>query len=250
MPSLKTYLALALAVLAFLGVLGLSGCGDKNPSSDYDPDTGRHPANWLLSVQGGTTNQGQGTTPNQGGTTTIQGPSGPGIFDLPFHSGHGVAATQHLDTCLPCHGTNFTGGISKVACTLCHIGGLGVPGGFGPGGIGQAERDIHGPLGYYHHMIYVRQHGASECSSAFCHGTNLQGGTGPSCSSCHMGGPFSIHPPEWRDQITLHGGYVLANGASACRNAVCHGTRLQGVFLSGPACNDCHNFSQAQLDSF
>lgn len=212
----KTSLALALVVLAFLGVLSLAGCGDKNKASDYDPDIGKHPADWL---------------PTR----------------------HGQAALEHIETCRPCHGDDFTGGISKVACTQCHLGGVG---GFTPFGIGSAESQIHGPLGYYYHAIYVNQHGATGCATTFCHGVNLKGGTGPACDACHMqpvtgvNGPFSVHPLEWRDQITLHGGFVLQHGASACRNAVCHGPQLQGVFLSGPACNDCHNFTTTQLNNF
>jgi hypothetical protein len=200
----KTSLALALAMLVFLGVLSIAGCGDKNDQSHFDPDSGNHPADWLPAA-------------------------------------HMAAAQAHLDTCTPCHGTDFNGGISKVACTQCHLG--------DQTHVHPLDWDLHGDLAYALHGPYVDLHGAAACSNAFCHGTNLQGvaGSGPSCSSCHLGGPLSPHPLEWANEINIHGGYVLANGTSGppnqgCRNVTCHGADLQGVFLSGPACNQCHHF--------
>jgi hypothetical protein len=202
MPSIKKpSLALALALLALLGLLSVAGCGDKNSYSTYDPDIGQHPAGWLP-------------------------------------AGHAPAALRAIDTCTQCHGQDLNGGISKVSCNLCHLG--------GPGHVHPVEWDIHGHFGYALHGGYVQQHGAQACANIYCHGANLEGvaGSGPSCSSCHMGGPFEIHPQVWRNDITLHGGWVLQNGTAGCRNATCHGPQLQGVFLSGPGCNDCHAFDE------
>jgi hypothetical protein len=193
-------------MLVCLGLLGLTGCGDKNAKSNFDPDSGRHPADWLPVA-------------------------------------HSVAALAHIDTCTPCHGADFNGGISQVPCSRCHLG--------GPFNVHPLEWDAHGDLTYALHGGFVQQNGATACSNVFCHGANLQGvaASGPSCTSCHIGGPFSVHPVEWANQITLHGGYVLQNGTSGppnqgCRNVTCHGPTLEGVFLSGPACNDCHNFDK------
>lgn len=199
-------IALALACLVVLG--GLGGCGDENSRSTYDPEQGNHPSGWLP-------------------------------------SGHAGPARAHLDSCRDCHGQDFSGGIAKVACTQCHLGG---PLDIHP--VAWSTPGPHGPLGYALHASFVQQNGAASCANAFCHGTDLAGvpGSGPSCSSCHMGGPFSVHPPEWNNQITLHGGYVLQNGTAACRNAVCHGPQLEGVFLSGPGCNACHSFATPIAD--
>jgi hypothetical protein len=222
MPQIKSSLILALAMLSFLGFLSLAGCGDTNSKSNYDPDLGKHPAGWLP-------------------------------------AGHAAAARADIDSCRACHGQDFTGGISKVACTLCHLGQF-FTGAIGTGpepglivshfGVHPPEWTIHGDLTYALHGPYVQQHGAAACANAFCHGTDLQGVplSGPSCSSCHMGGPFSMHPIEWANQINLHGGYVLQHGTfgppnQGCRNVTCHGAQLQGVLLSGPACNDCHSFA-------
>ena len=203
MPQItKTSLALALAVLAFVGVLALGGCGDKNPQSVYDPDSGKHPAGWLP-------------------------------------DGHLQAALAHLDNCTQCHGADLSGGMSKVACAQCHSGRF---------------FQVHPPewdsLAYARHPAYVRAHGAGFCDSAFCHGLGLTGGTvggsGPSCSGCHIGGPEAVHPwaneaQDFAGNPPLHAQYVFVHGGTAsCRNDTCHGAELQGVLLSGPACSACH----------
>jgi hypothetical protein len=231
MPQImKSSLVLALLLLAFLGILTVAGCGDGNSQSHYDPDQGRHPADWLP-------------------------------------SGHIQPALQHLDTCEDCHGSNvngqFTslssGGISKVACSQCHVLAHSAAG----------NPSVH-PLDwdnlvYVRHAAYVGWHGTNRgttnCASTFCHGNNLEGGGGPSCSSCHIGGPTQIHPWDISpnhsiDQqidlaatpVPLHGQFVFTHGTtSTCRNAVCHGAQLQGVLLSGPACSICHGSAVANF---
>lgn len=188
-----TFLALCLLLLVF----ALSGCGDKNSQGDVNPVTGAHSYIWLTSA------------------------------------GHPVVAKAQINSCAECHGGDFKGGISKVACTQCHLGN---------------QFEVHpllwGQYAYALHGGYVKQNGTAGCSNLNCHGTDLAGvaGSGPSCSSCHMGGPTSSHPLAWNADITLHASYVGQNGTSSCRSIVCHGSNLQGVFLSGPSCNACHNF--------
>ena len=148
-------------------------------------------------------------------------------------TGHTVAAQRDILSCTDCHGHDFAGGISKVPCTRCHLGNQ------------QAIHPVQwGQYAYALHGSYVRRNGSTSCANALCHGTNLDGigGTGPSCTSCHMGGATSVHPLPWNVEITLHAGFVGQNGTSVCRNVVCHGANLQGVFLSGPGCNACHKF--------
>ncbi|MBJ6727918.1 hypothetical protein [Geomesophilobacter sediminis] len=196
----KTSPAWALVALMFGCILSLGGCGDASSQSDLDPESGAHPAGWLP-------------------------------------AGHVSPALSHINTCQPCHGDDFSGGISKVACTQCHLG---------------DQIHVH-PLDwdnlvYARHATYVNQHGAAACANAFCHGTNLQGvaASGPSCTSCHIGGAFHVHP--WTSTAQdlaatppLHAQFVLTHGnTQTCRNVVCHGAQLQGVLLSGPPCSACH----------
>lgn len=149
---------------------------------------------------------------------------------------HSQAATADIDSCTECHGSDFSGGIAKVSCTQCHLG---------------DEKEVHpldwGDYAYARHPAYVAQNGTTKCANQYCHGTTLAGvaSSGPSCTSCHIGGVNAVHPwTAFSDFSTgrtpLHGQYAQANGENSCRNAVCHGANLQGVILSGPACGSCH----------
>jgi hypothetical protein len=194
MPQIKT--PLLFLVLWSLLLIPLSGCGDPNGQADLNPVTGKHsdPA-WLP-------------------------------------TGHTSAAKDHGYSCTVCHGEDLGGGISKVACTKCHLGN---------------QQKVHpvrwGAYAYALHSQFVGQNGSASCAAASCHGTDLKGvaGSGPSCSSCHLGGPTSAHPQSWNsDIISRHPGYVGNLPAGSCATAVCHGTDLKGVFLSGPSCGSCH----------
>lgn len=89
------------------------------------------------------------------------------------------------------------------------------------------------------HMKAVTMSGPDDCSS--CHGTDLEGGiSGISCTSCHLGGPTSVHPADWVPVYSTHDPYVEASGTGACANLYCHGASLTGVANSGPSCMSCH----------
>ncbi len=77
------------------------------------------------------------------------------------------------------------------------------------------------------------------CSS--CHGADFKGGmSGVSCTTCHLGSPTSVHPPDWVPVYSTHGSYAKTNSTAACANQYCHGTSLAGVSNSGPSCTSCH----------
>lgn len=154
-----------------------------------------------------------------------------------WQTGHKTAGKTNLESCFECHGEELDGGISKVSCTQCHLG---------------SSENIHplqwGSYAYARHSRYVLENGTTSCANAACHGVDLLGvvNSGPSCATCHIGGTLSKHPAAWGPvngnyDLTLHGRFADANGLSSCRSIVCHGADLKGVFLSGPACTDCHN---------
>jgi hypothetical protein len=152
--------------------------------------------------------------------------------------GHKDAAGTSNDSCKECHGTDLAGGISKVSCTQCHLG---------------SPQDVHplawGDLTYARHPGYVNQNGTSACANIQCHGVDLTGVTssGPSCSSCHIGGSLAVHPStdEWSISSSqgFHGTYVKNHGTASCANIQCHGANLQGVTASGFSCTACHSDS-------
>jgi hypothetical protein len=202
MSSIKMPLTFGL-VLSF-SIFFLAGCGDKNSQSTFSADGGgTHVAGWL-----------------------------PG--------GHSAAAAANIVSCTECHGSDYAGGIAKVACTQCHLG---------------DQQNIH-PLAWgfsnysiaLSHGSYVAKNETSACANVYCHGANLTGVnfSGPSCTSCHIGGPLAVHPASyaiWTNMTSqgFHGRYVVKNSTASCANAVCHGTNLLGA--SGLSCTTCHKSS-------
>ncbi len=189
------YVCPVLAILMVLSVLLLGGCGSGNSPSTFNPDTGLHSVGWLP-------------------------------------TGHKTEAIARLESCAPCHGADYGGGISKVACTDCHLGN---------------QQSVHpaqwGPFADLLHANYVRENGATSCATAVCHGSALNGvgGTGPSCTLCHLGGVYAVHPTAWGSYTyALHASFAAINGTSSCTNASCHGPTLAGVGGSGPSCTLCH----------
>jgi len=70
-----------------LTCLALAACGDSNSARTLDPVTGKHPANWVLSLH----------------KTT--------------------AEATGVEPCFECHGENGEGGVANIPCANCHIGG-------------------------------------------------------------------------------------------------------------------------------
>lgn len=143
---------------------------------------------------------------------------------------HMAAATSDPNSCSACHGADFNGGISGVSCTSCHLG---------------SPTSVH-PVDwvpvYSAHGPYVKANSTSTCANQYCHGLSLTGvpASGPSCTSCHLGGLTSGHPADWVPIYSTHGPYVTTNGTNSCSNQSCHGTTLTGVPDSGPSCTICH----------
>jgi predicted CxxxxCH...CXXCH cytochrome family protein len=140
---------------------------------------------------------------------------------------HKTAALAGNTGCQKCHGADFLGGGSRVACKSCHM---------------ENETKVH-MTGWYpdvmlNHRAYAKTNGTASCSNASCHGATLAGvaQSGPSCSSCHTW-PF-----------TPGGGGGVACGA-------CHGIPPAGVAAPDTAgahaahtalgayitCNACHS---------
>ncbi len=186
-------------LLLISGLFFLGGCGSSESNeSPFSPEDQQHPAGWLP-------------------------------------AGHVLSAKADITVCADCHGEDYSGGISHISCSQCHLGGVNS---VHPLAWGQQTDTLHG--------FYAASYGNTACASAFCHGTNLTGVTdsGPSCSSCHLGGPTSVHPLDWTpDNIfDMHSTYVSVNSDSSCRNAACHGINLLGVQNSGPSCSACHAY--------
>jgi predicted CxxxxCH...CXXCH cytochrome family protein len=192
-----------LPVLVFAaGLLLMSGCGDRNPKAVLDGDTGQHFAGWL-----------------------------------PI--GHAEAAKADASVCTECHGADFSGGISGVACASCHVNGS--------------------PLTH------------TNCTS--CHGNPPDGTVAPNragahntitghfaaqvtfpdgCNTCHNGAGSGTlkHDNGVVDVAILssyssNSGLAVHNSDNTCSNVSCHGGQTTPNWLTGSInvskqCTFCH----------
>lgn len=203
MPSLVFLRILFIVLLLALPLAG--GCGDTNSEANFNPVTKTHiAADWASAA-------------------------------------HPAAARSDVAGCAACHGADYKGGISKVACTQCHLG---------------DQTRVH-PLAwptdeaYVNHRNYLMADPSNVNACKVCHGAELTGaGTAPSCNNCHMVGLPVISRHNWTwlpgtNKYDGHKNYLIAKGTpydySSCRNAACHGTKLEGNQKSGGyACSLCH----------
>src|SRR5574337_630809 len=140
MPSMTTATRMSCLLLA-CALLG-AGCGNPNATATFDPETSHHPSDWMP-------------------------------------AGHMLAAQGNADSCRNCHGQDLTsGGIAKISCTGCHLG--------GPLSKHLVEWNGHQTT-LQMHGTYAIQNGTGSCKNVWCHGPTLQGVpfSGPSCNLCH-----------------------------------------------------------------
>jgi len=148
-----------------------------------------------------------------------------------WYTAHPAAFKADSNVCKECHGSDLHGGTSGLSCfsanfdgKACHAGGpAGHPDGWLPAGHKTAAiADIN--------------------SCTVCHGSDYLGGiVNVSCTTCHLGGPFAVHPTAWSNVSVSHRNYVLLQGnATACANQFCHGVDYKGVINSGNSCIECH----------
>ena len=156
---------------------------------------------------------------------------------------HRVAALERRDQCRECHGSNETGGISKVSCfsatfngQACHPNGPGHPAGW-------SQPTAHGS---HAKALVAGSDGFVYCQK--CHGTLLDGGLAQkSCYVCH--GVSAPHPAKpWRGANYSH---TTTDTSNVALCALCHtaGKNLtpglqQGSYATGaPGCFNntlCH----------
>ncbi|EKD41883.1 MAG: cytochrome c family protein, partial [uncultured bacterium] len=150
----------------------------------------------------------------------------------PTYQGHGlnILATLGKDknSCKPCHGEDFKGGISNVSCYQCHTN--------YPHPAGFKKSDVHGPLAF--------GAGKESCDSNFCHASDFEGNAPyvPGCVSCHADYPHTDN--QWVDGFDsthvprfIQTQQVNQMTATACQK--CHGTNYDRD-TGGTRCVTCH----------
>lgn len=169
---------------------------------------------------------------------------------------HKTSAKADMSGCASCHGEDFRGGVSKVACTSCHLGSESV---LHPLDWNGSATDQKG-LAYAWHKSYVLDannvvdaNKAATCK--VCHGENLTGlNSAPSCANCHMAGTATAPKTHaWTETGFIgHVNYFSTNvhKFTTCKTDRCHGNLLTGVSLSGPNCVNpsagCHTALPAE----
>jgi predicted CxxxxCH...CXXCH cytochrome family protein len=190
-------------VVLFAVLAALAGCSSSNGSkeSTFSPDTG-HPAGW--------------SAPSSHGATA-------------------KAQAQGFFSCQACHGNDFSGGISSVACSSCH--GVNAP---------------HAPApwrgGAFTHTN-TNPSNAPICAQCHLNGANssvqpsppAQQGTPPGCFNNTLCHATPGHPAGWSDPAQ-HGVAAKAapsstGGFAHCES--CHGTDFTGG-TAQTACSSCH----------
>ncbi len=173
-------------ILAAALVALLAACSSQNSQAIFDPQTGKHPANWLQ------------THP----TNFLNKPS----------------------QCTECHGADLHGGTSGVSCFSASFGGVGChasgPGHADP--VAWANPAQHGVAAKAAPNSAAMQ-GFSTCQ--LCHGINFAGGFGQTClntAGCHGVGVMSPHPVSWSSGTasTYHHNTTDPLNAPVC--ALCH----------------------------
>ncbi|MEJ2637705.1 MAG: cytochrome c3 family protein [Calditrichia bacterium] len=138
---------------------------------------------------------------------------------------HGTAVLDSnftIQSCQSCHGQDYAGGNSTVACTECHT----FP----------HLASWMNPKSNNFHGIYVKDKGLDACIP--CHGADFKKDDGvTSCYACHT----FPHLSSWINQESdqFHGEVFDSKGPSACQP--CHGEDFGGG-TSGLSCYTCHTF--------
>jgi predicted CxxxxCH...CXXCH cytochrome family protein len=209
-PINKTTIAV---LLLAAGLLIFAGCGtsEKNENLPFDED--QHPANWLI-------------------------------------TGHPAAAEADPSVCMECHGEDFSGGISRVACASCHTNGspLTVP----------DCASCHGkpPTG----TVAPNRAGAHNTTTGhFAAQVTLPDG----CNTCHNGAGTGtekhfngvVDVQLLSTVYSANSGTAVYNGDNTCSNVSCHGGQTTPDWLTGSIdvatqCTSCHAFGTSEYNSF
>lgn len=131
---------IVIGALLLAGTVSLQGCGTPNSQASFDADAQKHEAGWIP-------------------------------------HGHKEAVESHGTlACKECHGEDLSGGIAKVSCTSCHLG--------GPLEVHPATWE--GSAILTQHGQYVVANGSNSCKNRVCHGETLRGfADHPACNACH-----------------------------------------------------------------
>ncbi len=200
MPQIAKNLITVLLLLA--GMLLMAGCGSEQRDSPFDADDQQHPADWRWT--------------------------------------HQAAAKQDPAVCTECHGADYSGGISKVACSSCHANGSPF--------VLTGCTSCHGnpPSG----TAAPNRTGAHNTNTGhFAAQVTLPDG----CNTCHQGAGSGtsnhyngIADVKFLNVYNAKSGVAVYNADGTCSKVSCHGGQTTPNWLTGSLvvfsqCTSCHS---------
>lgn len=246
-------------VLCTLVILAIAACSSPNKQSIVNPETGRHPANWIvdhrtayagnpapcaechgMDLRGGVSGVSCFSASFNGMSCHANGPSGhpAGWADPTLHGAAAKAAPSSsagFASCQTCHGDTFAGGRVQRSCLNtagCH---------------GAAVSAPHSPAPWRGGArTHTNTNMANAPVCALCHLNGLNSsvqpsppapaGTTPGCFNNTLCHALTAHPAGWSapDQH----GVTAEQDFAVCK--VCHGATYQGG-LATTTCYNCHN---------
>ncbi len=199
-----------MGALILVWTASLAGCGSSTPNSraTFNSDKGQHISGWLP-------------------------------------AGHAQAAQADSSSCFECHGSDLSGGMSKISCFPCHINGS-------PFALTNCT-SCHGnpPTG----TAFPNQSGAHPDHNALPNVKSV-------CSTCHNGaGSGTVNHDNGVVDVAFLSAYNAKSGTAVynsdgtCSEVSCHGGQKTPVWLSGfidvnTQCTSCHAFGTSEYTSF
>lgn len=194
--------------LLLIALMAFAGCGTPNDKTPFDSDAGKHASDWV-------------------------------------YAKHAAASKEDSNSCMECHGSDFSGGLSGVACAACHQNGSPIT--------LTACTSCHGnpPNG----TIAPNRSSAHPAHNALSYVANV-------CNSCHNGaGTGTANHYNGAVNVMILSAYYAKSGASVrnadgtCSLVSCHGGQTTPVWLSGTInvntqCTSCHAFGTSEYNSF
>lgn len=165
------------------------------------------------------------------GSGNPEAPAGGDAHPANWIALHGAEAITDLRGCQGCHGFDFNGSGAAVSCFNCHVSGP--PFTIHPAVWTNVVAD---------HQGFAQDLSWTSCSVAICHGTDLQGGNGPTCfnGACHpntLGDPPAPASHQGVDfTLPVNHGVLGRVDQHTCIH--CHGrddNTIDGGFISDPA---------------
>ncbi|HOT96691.1 MAG TPA: hypothetical protein PLG50_00540 [bacterium] len=144
-----------------------------------------------------------------------------------FHGAWAKNAGWNLNSCQPCHGSDYSGGGNKQSCYTCHAS--------YPHRDSWAEGSGSTSHGAW---LAVRSFKLDECKA--CHGATLQGGDGKqACTACHTAYPHETAFKYEKSSSQFHGVQLKSQGYNLSGCSGCHGADFQGG-IAKASCTKCH----------